>query len=218
MFSCGFFADSKISQLSQGSCLTYVWLLTVCSDCGGGELKDTFECHAGQLPLMLKTGGGRLEERLDQLQSLQLLKYSKSASNIIEKNIKEENLREKKSQAPRDEAQKLLNFQIWEAYKMAYLNRYKVEPIRNASTNAKISQLGKRVGIDAVELVGFYLKHNDGFYLKNVHSIGLCLSNAESLHTQMKRNQPVTSVDIRNFEKQQNMRTLTKAIDEGENF
>lgn len=113
---------------------------------------------------------------------------------------------------------KELNSKIWDAYKSAFLSRYKVEPTRNGPVNSQISQLAKRLGDDAIEVVKFYLKHNDSFYLKGTHSIGLCLSHAESLHTQWKRNQPVTSVDVRNFEKQQNLTSLAKAVQDGENF
>lgn len=135
-----------------------------------------------------------------------------------DKDIDIEEIKKKNIPASKKREPNPLNLEIWEAYKTAYLNRYKVEPTRNATVNTQISQLGKRVGVDAVELVKFYLKHNDGFYLKGLHSIGLCLTHAESLHTQMKRNQPVTSVDVRNFEKQQNVMNLTKAINDGENF
>lgn len=126
---------------------------------------------------------------------------------------KDKELKKAKTRTPNP-----LNAKIWEAYKAAYFNRYKIEPVRNAKVNTNISQLASRVGDDAIGLVDFYLKHNDGFYLKNLHPISLCLTNAEALYSQMKRNQPVTSVDVRNFEKLQNSSNLQKAIRDGENF
>lgn len=94
-----------------------------------------------------------------------------------------------------------LNKEIWDAYSQSFFNRYQTEPIRNAAVNSKISQLAKRLGPDAVDVVKFFLNHNDSFYLKQVHAIGLCLKDAESLHTQWKRNRPITKADVQAFEK-----------------
>jgi len=96
-----------------------------------------------------------------------------------------------------------LGSEIWEAYREAYKKRYQVEPVRNATTNAQCSSLAKRLGRAAIDIVQFYLTHNDGFYLKNQHPIGLCLHQAESLHTQWQRGVAVTSTQVRDFEKSQ---------------
>lgn len=96
-----------------------------------------------------------------------------------------------------------LGSEIWEAYREAYKRRYQVEPVRNATTNAQCSSLAKRLGRAAIDIVQFYLTHNDGFYLKNQHPIGLCLHQAESLHTQWQRGVAVTSTQVRDFEKSQ---------------
>lgn len=74
-----FFYDSKIAQLSVGTCMTYVWLLSLCAESGSGQHGDTFECSVRHMPDTLKTGGGRLEDRLCQLQSFQLLIYEKKS-------------------------------------------------------------------------------------------------------------------------------------------
>ncbi len=99
-----------------------------------------------------------------------------------------------------DEA-KNLNREIWDAYRQSYESRYRVEPVRNASVNAKISQLAKRLGPDSIEVVKYFLKHNEGFYVKKLHDIGLCLSDCESLRTQWKTNTQVTSTKVKSFEK-----------------
>jgi len=108
-----------------------------------------------------------------------------------------------------------LNRKIWEAYASSFSERYRVQPTRNASVNAKISQLGKRLGEDAVNVVKFFLKHNDGFYLKKIHDIGLCLKDAESLHVQMQRGQTVTSQDVKNFERTSNVVNLVNEARKG---
>lgn len=93
-----------------------------------------------------------------------------------------------------------LNRRIWESYLSAYSLRYKVEPTRNPKVNSQINNLGQRLGEDAIEVVSFYVRHNDSLYFKAQHTIGLCLTHAEALHTQWKRNRPVTSKDAKRFE------------------
>ena len=94
-----------------------------------------------------------------------------------------------------------LNRDIWEAYRKAYSNRYLVDPVRNQTTNSQISQLAKRLGNEAPEVVSFYLTHNDAFYVKATHAIGLCLRDCESLRTQMLRGRGITFTEAKNFEK-----------------
>ncbi|NDE91615.1 MAG: hypothetical protein EB059_10885 [Alphaproteobacteria bacterium] len=100
---------------------------------------------------------------------------------------------------------------IWEAYREAYRGRYGVDPVRNATTNTQCANLAKRLGAAAVEVVKFYLTHNDGFYLKTQHPIGLCLNQAESLHTQWQRGVAVTSGQVRQFE---NQHTTKSAVEQ----
>lgn len=94
-----------------------------------------------------------------------------------------------------------LNLEIWKSYSDAFRQRYGHDPVRNASVNSKISQIAQRLGPEGVAVVRFFVSHNDSFYLKQVHSIGLCLKDAEALHTQWKRGKAITGTDIRAFEK-----------------
>lgn len=100
---------------------------------------------------------------------------------------------------------------IWEAYQEAYRGRYGVDPVRNATTNSQCAALAKRLGESAVEVVKFYLTHNDGYYLRSQHPIGLCLAQAESLHTQWQRGVAVTANQVRQFE---NQHTTKSAVEE----
>lgn len=112
------------------------------------------------------------------------------------------------------ESAKLLNKKIWDTYLNAYRQRYKVDPIRNASVNAQVSQLRKRVGERAVELVEFYLSHNDGFYLQKTHALGLCLKDCETLMTQMQRGRAITKTTVRQFERSQEYEETARHIRE----
>ncbi len=105
-----------------------------------------------------------------------------------------------------------LNRRIWEAYRQGYFQRYQVEPVRNAKINANIADFGRRVGEEAPEIVAFYLRHNDSFYVRNTHSFGHCLSNAESLRTQWLKGKAITQNDVRNYEKDQGLSDLLSAV------
>lgn len=133
-----------------------------------------------------------------------------------EEEDKEEELEKKKiKNVPKTQNSKL-NAEIWESYKVGYLRRYGVEPVRNASVNAKISQLAKRLGAEAVEVVNFYMNHPKTFYVGKMHDIGLCLADAEALRTQWAKGKAVTQSDLRNYEKNMEFSALQKSIlDEG---
>lgn len=105
---------------------------------------------------------------------------------------------------------------IWDSYSQAYQARYQVAPIRNAKTNSQCSQLSKRLGQDAIDVVKFYLTHNDGWYLKRQHDLGSLLQAAESLHTQWQRGSAVTGAQVRQFEKQSTNMDLMAKIERGE--
>lgn len=109
-----------------------------------------------------------------------------------------------------------LNRRIWLAYLEGYRQRYKTDPVRNATVNAQVVSLSRRLGEEAVEVVKFYLTHNKGFYVEKCHPIGLCLADAEALRTQWARGKTITRNDVRDFEQRDRTRSLLEQIDRGE--
>lgn len=105
---------------------------------------------------------------------------------------------------------------IWEAYQTAYHTRYLKDPVRNATVNKQVVNLSKRLGKDAIEVVKFYVDHNKGFYVEKCHPIGLCLSDAEALHTQWFRGRSITRNDVRQFEANDHVRSQLERIAKGE--
>jgi hypothetical protein len=148
---------------------------------------------------------------------------SPSPANTLSQKTDLEN-REEKNDVLFPQAQKTtvlqpdkeINRQIWDSYRSSYKNRYGVEPVRNATINAQVSQLAKRLGKEAVEIVSFYLKHSDGFYVSKCHPVGLCLRDAESLRTQWLRGKAITRNDVKRFEQNQERLNLMQAIERGE--
>lgn len=87
---------------------------------------------------------------------------------------------------------------VWTAYRAAYFARYKVEPVRNAKSNSNCVELIKRLGGDgAISVVKFFLTHNQAFYVAKAHPLGLCVADAEGLHTQMLAGHRISASEAR---------------------
>lgn len=75
----------------------------------------------------------------------------------------------------------------WQAYSLAYFDRYGNEPKRNAMVNGQMAKFVERLGIeDAPHVAKFYLTLNQRPYLNTSHSVGMLCKDAESLYTQWK--------------------------------
>lgn len=108
---------------------------------------------------------------------------------------------------------KSVNRTVWEAFNIAYLDRYKVEPVRNAKVNSAIAQFVARIGeADAPHIATFFVLHNDSFYVRNMHAFSLALRDAESLRTQWLKGQAITGADVRRFERNQDHASLMDQI------
>jgi hypothetical protein len=92
--------------------------------------------------------------------------------------------------------------EIWEAYKDAFMARYGQEPKRNAKVNALACQLHDRLGKeDAIEVVKFYLTHNNAWYLRNLHSLDQCVKDCEKIYVEWKKNDYVRTSDVQSAER-----------------
>jgi hypothetical protein len=89
-------------------------------------------------------------------------------------------------------ASRLKNVCVWKSYETAYLNKYGVEPVRNAKTNGQVAQLRKRLGDDAVHVAGWFLNHRNGWYTQKMHSLDCLLVDAEKLRTEWATNTQMT--------------------------
>ncbi len=90
---------------------------------------------------------------------------------------------------------------VWSAYRAAYFAIYRVEPVRNAKMNALCKQLVKRLGGDgAIGVVKFFLTHRNSFYVAKAHDLGLCVADAEALHTQMIAGHQITTSEAQSVD------------------
>jgi uncharacterized protein YdaU (DUF1376 family) len=72
----------------------------------------------------------------------------------------------------------------WLAYRQAYAEVWKVEPVRNSRVNADLCHLVDRLGADVAPLVaGFYPTHQRPLYVTARHPTNLLVRDAEALRT-----------------------------------
>lgn len=96
---------------------------------------------------------------------------------------------------------KALCSDTWANYASAYASRYQTEPVRNAKTNSQVKQLVERLGAESPSVAGFYLTHNNPFYVRSRHPIGALLKDAEGLRTQWATGIKATGLEARSAEK-----------------
>ena len=83
--------------------------------------------------------------------------------------------------------------ETWTAYSAAYHNRYGVDPTRNQTVNGQMAQFITRVPLaEAPSIAAFYVGHNDNFYIRKSHSVGLLLADSEKLRTEWQNGRKVT--------------------------
>lgn len=102
------------------------------------------------------------------------------------------------------EKQKTAGALIFEAYQDAYVQRYGLEPLRNAKTNSICAQIAKQLPVDeARALMHFFVQQNVAFYLQRGHAIQLALADLQALRTNMLQNKAMSAREAFLADKQQ---------------
>lgn len=102
------------------------------------------------------------------------------------------------------EKQKTAGALIFEAYQDAYVQRYGLEPLRNAKTNSICAQIAKQLPLDeARALMHFFVQQNVAFYLQRGHAIQLALADLQALRTNMLQNKAMSAREAFLADKQQ---------------
>lgn len=84
--------------------------------------------------------------------------------------------------------------ETWDAYSVAYFDRYGTEPVRNAKVNSAIKGFVQRVGTkEAPDIARFFVAHNDSFYARKCHDAGQLLADAEKLRTEWATGQTMSA-------------------------
>lgn len=119
----------------------------------------------------------------------------------------------KTQKEPGDEDRKQACRNIWQAYSIAYFDRYQTEPVRNQKVNAQVNDLLKRLGkIEAPRVAAYFVGINDSYLVRECHAFGALLTKAEAFRTQWATNAQVNSVTARQIENTQaNLNTAEQA-------
>jgi hypothetical protein len=78
---------------------------------------------------------------------------------------------------------------VWLVYVKAYKERYKTEPLTSPKNYTLCKHLVDSLGSEtAIQVIQFYLKQNDDWYRKNMHTLSTLVANQnyQSVHTRMK--------------------------------
>ena len=103
----------------------------------------------------------------------------------IKRRIKEEEIL---PATPKPEKKPSKSGAVISAYAEAYLSRYGVQPISNARNNSIACKIIDAAGEDlAIDIVHYYLDSEDQFYTRSKHPLGLCLSQIETLATEVNQ-------------------------------
>jgi hypothetical protein len=106
----------------------------------------------------------------------------------------------KKTKKPKKEKPIGKSVAVINAYQEAFFERYHDNITIDAAMRKQACLLIDRVGQeDAVNVVKFYLTHNDRWYLKKAHDIKYCLLDCKKLCLEMRRDLYITDESITNY-------------------
>ena len=102
----------------------------------------------------------------------------------------------------------------WEAYALAYQDRYNIEPVRNAKTNTQVVAFCKRIPQDeAPHIAAAYVRNNSVFYVQRGHLFGNLLADAEKLRTEWATGRSMTAATARQIDStQSNFNAVEQAV------
>lgn len=108
----------------------------------------------------------------------------------------------RKPAKPRKTAPQSIVSEIWAAYSAAFAKRYQAQPTNNAKVFGQVNQFAHRIPqADAPAVAAFYVSHPSAYYTNRMHPVGMLLADAEKLHAEWKRGQPVTRADAQQAER-----------------
>lgn len=149
--------------------------------------------------------------RLPELDSIELDPLLRIASDFVVATEESEKDLETDVLDSKPEKQKPAGALIFEAYKDAYIQRYKIEPLRNAKTNSICSQIAKQLSLDEAQAVmHFFVQQNVAFYIQRGHAIQLALGDLQVLRTNMLQNKAMSSRQAFLVDKQQAQKNIVE--------
>lgn len=104
--------------------------------------------------------------------------------------------------------------QTWTNYSIAYFEKYKTNPVRNAKVNSQVKDFVNRIGYEeSPQVAAWFISHPDNFYAKGGHVFGMLSKDAEKLRTEWATG---NVIEIQQFKTagQQRIENTNKAVAE----
>ncbi len=103
----------------------------------------------------------------------------------------------------------------WHAYAIAYRERHRVAPVRNAKVNSNVRQIVKRLGMDeAPAVAAWFVNVNERYVVQGMHDLGLLLARCEAYRTQWATGLQMTATGAQQLDKaQSNFNAAGQAIE-----
>jgi hypothetical protein len=102
---------------------------------------------------------------------------------------------------------------VFEAYALAYEQRYGCQPIRNAAVNSAAKKIYEQVGQEAMALVQHYVGMNKRWYLEKAHSLQACLGDLQAVRTAFVTGKTMTNTRAQELDKEQSFREVIYGIE-----
>lgn len=101
----------------------------------------------------------------------------------------------------------------WQAYCDAFYRRYGTEPIRNAKVNSQVKQICQALPHEeAPHVAAFYVAHNDAFYVRKGHDMGLLVTDSAKLRMEWATGRQMTGMRARQEERAGSMLSIVDEI------
>jgi hypothetical protein len=114
--------------------------------------------------------------------------------------------RRRRPSAPRKDplGHQIATAATWDAYRVAYRERYDAEPTRNAKVNGQVSHFVQRVPhAEAPDIAAHYVGSNNARYVSAGHAWGPLVQDAEKLRTEWLTGRSVTSYGAQQADRKQ---------------
>jgi len=196
------FDDPDFYDFTKGEIVFWLYLLCEVSKQNRGD-GTAIICH-DRVEVLSRVGQSDVKTSLNKLKQKHIIDFKTlrrrnvDVTQTREEKIREEKIRVEKTKSSEGVSNETKPSGAWVSYSIAYEKRYGTKPVRNATINSQLSGFVKRIGIEEAPMVAeFYLTHNDAFYLKSMHPVGLLLKDAEKLRTEWVTGKKMTNTSAR---------------------
>lgn len=103
--------------------------------------------------------------------------------------------------------------EVWKAYSGAYFSRYGAEPVRNQKINRNVVDFCKRIAMhEAPHIAAWYVSHSDSYYVRQMHSFGMLLRDAEKIRTEWATGHTMTQTKAKQVDRAGNTLSIVNEI------